>query len=392
MFVPAEPSVVIDVTGSGLHFHEPPAEPVEDDTKAASSTDPTSASSAGVKLATALLPAGLVLGGLDTVRDETVRGMCSHVISICTKEEFDLDVFVNPHGYSIPAFGHNFKHTVMQLTDSPLAGPLVNPLTHKFVGGLTPAFEAIDEWVAASNEWTVGGRSKQLLIHSVHGYSRPAAVLCAWLMARGNGRISLADALHTCRAIEPSAAPNFGFILQLLEHERFFGTPVEQPLLQQPSGPSVCVWEYAGLEEAEWKSELARSKGVLDRTSARRILAASLRRRRRESGGGGGVAEAPNASTALWGEFVNEPAALPAVRNGTVAQSTLAAVSKPTMRIDFDAEAVSDAAIMSALGGESGAGLTGEIPIDADRILHQVRFGSLFSHFSCRFGSFSCEV
>ena len=82
----------------------------------------------------------------------------------------------------------------------------------------TQAFHALDAWVAASREWTVGGRSKRLMIHSVHGTSRPAAVLCAWMMAKGAGKVTLADALSTVHGAHPTAAPNFGFVAQLLEH------------------------------------------------------------------------------------------------------------------------------------------------------------------------------
>jgi predicted protein tyrosine phosphatase len=90
-------------------------------------------------------------------------------------------------------------------------------------GGLTlrwraQVFEAIDAWVEASRGWTVGGLQKRLLIHSVHGCSRPAAVLCAWMMSRGAGKVALADALRAVQGMQPSAAPNFGFIAQLLEH------------------------------------------------------------------------------------------------------------------------------------------------------------------------------
>ena len=68
-----------------------------------------------------------------------------------------------------------FKTMMFVLQMSNCALNKVNPITHKFVGGLTPAFEALDEWAAqrkahcdaadGADEWT--GRSKQLLIHSV---------------------------------------------------------------------------------------------------------------------------------------------------------------------------------------------------------------------------------
>ena len=90
------------------------------------------------------------------------------------------------------------------------------------------AFDALDAWVATSREWTVGGRTKRLMMHSVHGCSRPAAVLCAWMMANGAGNVTLADALSAIQTScgQPIAAPNFGFVAQLLEYGALH-SPVE---------------------------------------------------------------------------------------------------------------------------------------------------------------------
>ena len=86
------------------------------------------------------------------------------------------------------------------------------------------AFDALDAWVASSREWTVGGRSKRLMMHSVHGRSRPAAVLCAWMMSKGAGKVTLADALRAIQAHfgQPHAQTNFGFVAQLLEYGAFY--------------------------------------------------------------------------------------------------------------------------------------------------------------------------
>jgi hypothetical protein len=61
------------------------------------------------------------------------------------------------------------------------------------------------------------------MVHSVHGRSRPAAVLCAWMMSKGVGKVSLADALTATQACfgQPYAQPNFGFVAQLLEYGAF---------------------------------------------------------------------------------------------------------------------------------------------------------------------------
>ena len=125
----------------------------------------------------------------------------------------------------------------------------------------------------------------------------------------------------------------------------------------RPSGPSICVWEYAGLAEDEWNAELARSKqpGVLDRTSARRILAASRRRRREKETGGTEVS-------------VPVPAQTSRDDAGSDGISNVPAPGRPNLRINLDPAAVSDAAIMSALGGgggEADAGGANELPIDA---------------------------
>ena len=89
-----------------------------------------------------------------------------------------------------------------------------------FVCLLAQAFDALDAWVSASREWTVGGRTKRLMMHSVHGCSRPAAVLCAWMMAKGAGKVTLADALCAIQDScgQANARPNFGFVVQLLEY------------------------------------------------------------------------------------------------------------------------------------------------------------------------------
>ena len=99
------------------------------------------------------------------------------------------------------------------------------------------------------------------------------------------------------------------------------------------------------MSEAEWHAELGRSKqhpGMLDRTSARRILAASRRRQR--------LTDEPEP------ELETEP-----VKPG-----------HPSIRIDLDPAALSDTAILSALGGgeagrtAGGAGpLSTDLPIDA---------------------------
>jgi hypothetical protein len=116
---PAEPSVSIDVLASGFRVTEPTpvdetiTSPPTTAAAAAEATEATAEPSAssneeGAKAAAALLPAGgqgVLLGGLDAARDEAVRDLCSHVVTICTKQEFDLDAHVNPHGFSIPAFG-----------------------------------------------------------------------------------------------------------------------------------------------------------------------------------------------------------------------------------------------------------------------------------------------
>ena len=116
---PAEPSVSIDVLASGFRVTEPTpvdetiTSPPTTAAAAAEATEATAEPSASsneesAKAAAALLPAGgqgVLLGGLDAARDETVRDLCSHVVTICTKQEFDLDAHVNPHGFSIPAFG-----------------------------------------------------------------------------------------------------------------------------------------------------------------------------------------------------------------------------------------------------------------------------------------------
>lgn len=113
---PSEPSVSIDILPSGFRVTERPVEmatanePAAPIAAAAAAAAPPAAAppSSAVSTAATLLPGGgqgLLIGGLDIVRDETLRAQCSHVISICTKQEFDLDAHVNPHGFSIPAFG-----------------------------------------------------------------------------------------------------------------------------------------------------------------------------------------------------------------------------------------------------------------------------------------------
>jgi len=260
------PTVEIVVTGTGLRVTERDSEPAEvkADPEPESDQAQVAAEHASQSAASGLLPPGILLGGLSAVRDEGVRDRCSHIISVCTREEFDLTKHLNPHGFSIPAFGQDFQHVVLPISDSPL-----QPLDGGSAAAIAPAFAAIDAWAAASGEWAVGGRSR-LLIHSVHGQSRPAALLCAWLLERHGRRVSLADALAAVRALHAEAAPNFGFMMQLLRRER-------------TESPSLRIWDYAGLRQEQWQAELARSGGELDKASARRILAASRAAARRRA-------------------------------------------------------------------------------------------------------------
>lgn len=111
----AEPIVSIDILPSGFRIVEqPPVNNMSTISESDAQATPTAVVPAGTlpsadaTTAAAFLPGGgqrLLIGGLDLVRDEAKRAQCSHVISVCTKEEFDLDAHVNPHGFSIPAFG-----------------------------------------------------------------------------------------------------------------------------------------------------------------------------------------------------------------------------------------------------------------------------------------------
>lgn len=174
------------------------------------------------------IPPGILIGGLSAVESVQTRARCSHVLSVrasasavqivcvfgrgeatlnaasrrgwrgkrmqlCQQEEFDLDRFVNPYNYSIPAFAHEHHHIQLELLDSPLTD-ISSPC-------LQPAFAFIDRWIAGEPPPPVVGgarreRRRCLLLHSVHGHSRPAAVLCAWLLQRRRGATSsLAETL-----------------------------------------------------------------------------------------------------------------------------------------------------------------------------------------------------
>ena len=226
--------------------------------------------------AAVVLPPGILVGGVAEVKKETTRELCSHVLSICTLQEFSLDQYVNPYNYSIPAFTHEHHHCVVELPDSPVAN---------LDDYLDKALAFIDRWAAGEPppaNASSPNKRHHILLHSLHGFSRTAAILCAWVQRRRRVRASLANILKGVRTIAPLAAPNFGFIAQLLKSE---------PIGQEPS---IKVWEYAGLTRDEWVTELrcgqklaggydptSKAHGLkLNKRSARRILALGLRRRR----------------------------------------------------------------------------------------------------------------
>jgi len=127
-------------------------------------------------------------------------------------------------------------------------------------------------------------------------------VLCAWLLKRRRVTPSLAGALAAVRTVAPLAAPNFGFISQLVQLEP--GAPQ----------PSIRVWEYAGLSWDQWATELRNGGGggggggegggsgeaglpPLTKRSARRILA--LGRRLLREGSRGAGASVPSVGAAI---------------------------------------------------------------------------------------------
>ena len=131
---------------------------------------------------------GLFVGSIgSTVSLEALRNLgVTHVLSV----GFGM---ANPHPDQLAWMGVN----TMDTPQADLARHI--PACHGFIDG------------------ALGGGGK-VLVHCHQGKSRSVTIVASYLMRRDG--LGLEQAMDTIRAVRPGAAPNAGFIAQLLKYQR----------------------------------------------------------------------------------------------------------------------------------------------------------------------------